>query len=69
MVNSIIDMRTKNVGDNIVVHDLPKSNYYVACLLHKDVPSMDAFRMVYKGSMGPGQARDPLFDIYLGERQ
>jgi hypothetical protein len=68
MATPIVDMRKLPVGSTIVTHDYPKSAYYVTALIAKDEPSTDAFRMVYKSSMGPPQVRDGLFDIFYGER-
>jgi hypothetical protein len=69
MATPIIDLRKQAVGATTVVHDYPRTNYFAAALMSKDEPSPEAFRMVYKASMQPGQMRDGLFDIFYGERQ
>jgi hypothetical protein len=69
MVNTVIDLRKENAGSTAVTPDYPKSNYYVAALIAKEVPTADAFRIAYKGSMGPPNFRDILFDYYANERQ
>jgi hypothetical protein len=66
--NQLVDMRKRDIGATEVVADFPKANYYVAVLLGKDVPTMDAFRMTYKGWQGPPMLRDPLFDEFIRER-
>lgn len=68
-VNSVMDLRKENAGATVVAPDFPKSNYYVAALIAKEVPTADAFRIAYKASMGPPNFRDVLFDYYANERQ
>jgi len=66
--NQLVDLRKRDVGATEVVADFPKANFYVAALMSKDVPTMDAFRMTYKGWQGPPTLRDPLFDELIRER-
>jgi hypothetical protein len=69
LVNTVMDLRKENAGSTVVAPDFPKSNYYVAALISKEVPTADAFRIVYKASMGPPNFRDILFDYYANELQ
>jgi hypothetical protein len=69
MATQLVGLRKPDASPAIVVSDMPKAHYYVGTLLSKDVPSTDAFRMAYKHWQDPAMLRDPLFDIYVGERQ
>jgi hypothetical protein len=72
MATQLVDLRNKDVGATTVVHDFPRSHYYAAVVLTKTVPSVDEFRIAYRGHatdpMGLG-LRDQLFDRFYAERQ
>lgn len=68
LVNSIIDLRKENAGATTVAPDFARNNYYVAALMSKEEPTADAFRIAYKGSMGPTNFRDNLFDYFRNDR-
>ena len=63
MVKDVLDLRKQEPGFTTVTSDQPKSVYYVASLLKKDVPSITEFTMIYRDSMISEQFRDPLMAI------
>src|SRR5262249_13137911 len=69
MAEKLVAMRTKTPGATTVVADQPKSAYYVASLIGKDVPSVTEFAMAYRNSMAPAMIRDRLLSRFTLERQ
>lgn len=47
MVDQILDLRDKPLGEAILVNDMPKSHYYVAVLLGRDEPTDSEFQQAY----------------------
>jgi hypothetical protein len=47
MVNAIVDMRKKTVGETIIVHDAPRLTYYVGLLTDRIEPTELAFQLAY----------------------
>ena len=46
----LIDLRKQDIGATTVVSDQPKSSYFVASLMSKDVPTVLEFTTVYKNT-------------------
>jgi hypothetical protein len=55
LAEQLLDMRTKEPGDTIVVSDAPKAIYYSATMTSKSHPSQDEFQQNYTRPM----ANDP----------
>src|SRR5262249_48384859 len=52
MVNQIVDMRDKPIGEAIVVPDQPKEHFYVSVLTGRDEPSDSEFQQAFSNPLG-----------------
>ncbi|WP_157369004.1 hypothetical protein [Zavarzinella formosa] len=70
-VEKLIDQRNKPLGTTIVLHDAPRSKYYVAVLMSKNERTVDQFRDVFNKSNATGASQNPLYSQYAlsDERQ
>lgn len=72
MLNAIVDLRKKTVGETIIVHDAPRLIYYVGMLTERIEPTDLAFQLAYARAAttsifaGGG---DQLFQMMENERR
>ncbi|MCE9533993.1 MAG: hypothetical protein K8T89_23155 [Planctomycetes bacterium] len=65
MTDLLLEVRNKPVGEVVVTPDVPKSNFYVAVMTRKDVPSIENFyNFIYRYSNVATDRRSELDTLY-----
>ena len=65
MRKELLDLRTKPVGETIVVNDDPKSHFFVASMVDKKEPTFANFVQEVFSKSASKLEQDPLYDRYV----
>jgi hypothetical protein len=65
----LLGLKDKEKGEVVVVVDQPETTFYIAVLVERTEPTLDAFFRVYRDASSDSVRRDPLLDRFERERQ